>query len=465
MVSPSEEVARRKKKVDEKQLLDLCKHIISFGKNREADSIEVRAIYESELETVVRMGQVNSVNMTTGTQIAIRLYLGKRMGSAFTNLYTKEAVEEAVEMALAAARATTEDHEWIALPYPSKYAAIDGIWDGSIVSADSAKIVEMTTSLLGEVTKAEPSIIPAFGSSGAGYTYSAYANSNGVEHCERNSAGYTVIQSVAKTETGMTPSVGSYDIQRGLEVDTQSVVRDNVEMIRICMKTANGKTGKYPVIFHPNAYSQLMQFTLVPSISGENVTRGKSKIGDMIGQQIANEFVTIYDDGTDPRGINTSIADDEGVARQKTTIIENGVLRSFIWDTYWANRNGLKSTGNASRNMRQGLVQISPSTAVIEPGTRDVSELIKEIDYGYYIRNVQGAHSSNPESGDFSIVGNPAILIENGEMVGAVQGLMISGNIFDLLKQVKEISSTTRILVSIIGPDIAFDDVNVISKE
>ena len=159
------------------------------------------------------------------------------------------------------------------------------------------------------------------------------------------------------------------------------------------------------------------------------------------------------------------MADDEGVPRQRTPIIENGVLRSFIWDTYWANRMGVKSTGNAKRNKRQGLVEISTSNVVIEPGDRDISEIMSDIKYGFYIRGVQGAHSSNPESGDFSIVGNPAMLIEDGKMVGAVHGLMVSGNAFDLLKQVHEIAKTPLNLQTWIGPEIIFKDVSIVAKE
>jgi PmbA protein len=126
---------------------------------------------------------------------------------------------------------------------------------------------------------------------------------------------------------------------------------------------------------------------------------------------------------------------------------------------------GVKSTGNAKRNMRQGLVDISPSNIVVEPGEREIEDIIKGIKYGYYIRGVQGAHSSNPESGDFSIVGNPAILIENGKMVGAVHGLMVAGNVYDLLNQVDEVAKTPHYLQSIIGPEIVFKDVSLIAKE
>ena len=451
--------------MNENILLELCKHVVAYGEKKGIDAIEARAIFDAEIETEVQMAQISSVNKTTGSQIAIRVYLGKQMGSAFTNIPTNAAVEEAVDLAFAAAKVTTEDKDWISLPKPSKYPAIDGVWDSSVEKADSSRIVELTAELLGELTKNEPTIIPAFGSSGANYTYSAYANSNGVEHCEKITVGYTFVASIAKTETGVTPSIGSYDVKRGLDLDTQSVIKDNIDMVRICKNTATGKTGKYPILIHPGAYGQLLQYTLVPAISGENVTRGKSKIADKIGEQIAHESITIYDDGTDPRGLRTSIADDEGVPRQKTTIIEDGVLRSFIWDTYWANKSGVQSTGNAERNMRQGLLQISPSTITIKPGSRDISAIIEEIEHGYYIRNLQGAHSSNPESGDFSVVGNPAILIEKGKLVGAVHGLMISGNIFEMLKNVKEVSSTERVLIQLIGPDIAFSDVDVIAKE
>ena len=102
------------------------------------------------------------------------------------------------------------------------------------------------------------------------------------------------------------------------------------------------------------------------------------------------------------------------------------------------------STGNAKRDLRQGLVNIAPTTIKIPPGKRDVKEIISSIKHGYYVRDVQGAHSSNPESGDFSIVGNPAVLIENGELKGAINGLMVSGNIYELLRNVVEIASEPR---------------------
>ena len=116
------------------------------------------------------------------------------------------------------------------------------------------------------------------------------------------------------------------------------------------------------------------------------------------------------------------------------------------------------------RKGRQGLVELSPSTIVVESGPREFNDILSDTKLGYYIRNVQGAHSSNPESGDFSIVGNPAILIENGEMKGAVHGLMISGNVYEILNQIVETAKAPHYLQSTIGPEIVFENVQVVAK-
>lgn len=452
--------------IEEKTLLDLCRFAVDTGKNNGADDIEVQATAQSEVESDIRMGQVSQVNKNDLTEIAIRLYIGKRMGSAFTNMPTKEAVAEAINLAISEAKATTPDDDWSGLPSPSDdYPAIEGVWQDSVLKSESGEIVEIAGKALAMASEAEPGMMLVFGGSGAIAFTSAYSNSNDINHSERGTAAYVALAGVAQSESGMTPTVSSVDIRRSMDIDIDSPINDVASFIRLCKNLAEGKSGKHIVIFHPSAYAQVMQYTLIQSVRGDNVARGKSKIGNKIGEKIASEKLTIIDDGIHPRGLASSSADDEGVPRQKTKIIENGVLRSFLWDTYWANKMGVKSTGNARRNMRRGLVDISPSNLVVEPGTRNIEDIIKEIDYGYYIRGVQGAHSSNPESGDFSIVGNPAILIEKGELIGAVNGLMVSGNIFDMLNQVAEIARTPHFLQSVIGPEIAFKDVSIITKE
>ncbi len=452
--------------IEEKTLLDLCEYIVKAGKEKGAEHIEVHAASESEVESDVEMGQISQVSKKNLSEIAIRLFIGKRMGSAFTNIPTQDAANEALDLAISAAKATTEDEDWSGLPSPAdEYPVIEGLWQDSVVDSDSGEVVGLAGKALSLSVKADPDLIPGFGGSAAIGFSAAYANSNGVAHSDKGTFALVVLGGIAPTDTGMTPMVFAYDIARDMNVDVEGTVDDVASTIQICKNSVKGNSGKHTIIMHPLAYGQVMNFTLIQSIRGDNVARGKSKIGDKLGEKIASEKITVVDDGLHPRGVSSSSADDEGVPRRRTPIIEKGVLRSFLWDTYWANKMGVKSTGNAKRNMRQGLVDISPSNIVVEPGEREIEDIIKGTKHGYYIRGVQGAHSSNPESGDFSIVGNPAILIENGKMVGAVHGLMVAGNVYDLLNQVDEIAKTPHYLQSIIGPEIVFKDVSLIAKE
>jgi PmbA protein len=450
--------------MNELQLIDLCNKIVSKAQGNGASASEVQVKSNRQVLADIELGQISSVSQGQSDQLAIRVFIEGRMGCAFTNILSENEAEEALRLALNSARVTTTDEEWRSLSKPSVYPDVAGIWDNEAASCEASKMVEMTVDILRVASEVEPGMIPVYGGTSAVVERNAYANSNGVSHSERGTAAYIILAAIAQTESGVTPMVTSFDISRGLDLNINETINDLASTVRICKKKVEGKKGKHTVIMHPAAYGSLLQYTLLQSIRGDNVARGKSMIADRIGDDIASSKITLNDDGLYPDAINTAISDDEGVPKQKTAIIDHGVLGSFLWDTYWANKMGVESTGNATRSLRQGLVEVTPNTITIEPGDRDVHDILSDIDYGYYIRDVQGAHSSNPESGDFSIVGNPAILVKDGELTGAIDGLMLSGNIFDLLKQVDEVAKKPIKLESIIAPEIAFTDVNVITR-
>ena len=445
-------------------LLELCKNVVSKAESYGASSVEAQAKSTSQVQSDVELAQISSVSNVKSDSLAIRIYLNKRMGCSFTNILTERASEEALKMALSSAKATTADEDWSSLSKPQKYPTLSGLWDAEAASCESSRIVEITSDILKKASTADADMIPVHGGTSSIVGFSAYANSNGVFQSERGTAGYIMMAAIAQTDSGVTPMIMSYDVSRGINFKVDQTIQDLVENVKICKKVVGGKSGKQTVVMHPFAYSQIFAYTLLMSIRGDNVARGKSMIADRLGDTVASKDISIYDDGLYLGAFNTSVADDEGVPHRKTPIIEDGVLQSFLWDTYWANKMGVESTGNAARSARQGLMEISPTTITVKPGNNEFKNIISEIDYGYYIRNVQGAHSSNPESGDYSVVGNPAILVENGEMVGAVNGLMISGNVFELLNQVDQIAKTPYMFDDMIAPEISFSDVNVITR-
>jgi PmbA protein len=443
---------------------ELNKYIVTTGKKIGASEVEVLSRSLRDVDVNIESGEISGVERKLMDEISIRTIVGKKTGNAFINIPTKEAADKALSMAIASARASTDDDNWMGFPQPSTYPLIEGLWNEGIATSDPSLVVNIAREFMEKAVEAEEGLIAAYGSSGLSIYHKAYANSNDISHAEKGNIAYAVLGAIAKIEGGVTPMILAYDVRRSLELDLDGAVDDITRMIRVCKNRTKGSSGKHTVVMHPWAYGQIFNYTLMQSIKGDNIARGKSKLEGKIGEEIASEHLTIIDDGTNPRGVNTSVADGEGVPRQKTPIIERGVLRSFLWDTYWGNKMDERSTGNASRSMRRGLVEIAPTNLVVEPGKRDINEIISEMDHGYLIRGVQGAHSSNPESGDFSVVGNPAILIEKGEMVGAIHGLMLSGNVFELSKKIIEISKQPLIIQNLIGPELIFEEVNVIAS-
>jgi len=451
-------------KNDELQLLKLCTFGVDKAIREGADAAEILALKHSEVTTEIELAQISQVSKRAESSFSVRVLKDKRMGAAFTNTPHENKVEKAVELAIAAARVSTFDKYRSTLPAKSRYSSVKGLYNKELASRPVSDIVELTAALIDKSIKTDVGLIPMAGGTGVVITSKAYSNSSGVEHFERVSNIYSTLAAVAKTKDGMTPIAYTFDVKKSWDINVDAVVNEVSETIKVIKKNAKGKTEKSTVVFHPIAYSQILQYTLLQSVQGDNVTRGKSKISNNIGDEIASEKMSIVDDGLYREGINTLISDDEGVPRQKTIIMDRGVLKSFLWDHYWASKRGLKSTGNAKRDLRQGLINITPTTIKIPPGKRDVGEIISSIKHGYYVRDVQGAHSSNPESGDFSIVGNPAVLIENGELRGAINGLMVSGNIFELLRNVVEIASEPRNIMSFIAPEIICENVSIISR-
>lgn len=309
---------------DERTLLELCRHIVAFGERSGATAVEAQANSTSEVESNIQLSQISSVNRKDLDGIAVRAFVGQRMGSAFTNIPSKKAVEEALSLALKAAKASTPDEDWTSFPKPAKYPVIAELWHDSVADCDSARVVAFAEECMSRAVMSEPDLKPTFGGSGVGAEHSAYANSNGIEHSERGTTAYVFLAGIAKLKSGVTPEIGSYDIRRDLNFDLDWVVEDIVSMIRLCKKTAEGVTGDHTVIFHPDAYQQILFYTLIQSIRGDNVARGKSMIADKIGETIASELVTIVDDGTTPQGVATSMADDEGVPRRRTPSSRKG---------------------------------------------------------------------------------------------------------------------------------------------
>lgn len=199
--------------------------------------------------------------------------------------------------------------------------------------------------------------------------------------------------------------------------------------------------------------------TFVSAVNADNVQRGRSMLADKMEQKVLSSNISIFDDGTLESGLNSSRCDGEGTASEKTTLVENGVLKGFIYDLYTANKGQTKSTGNGSRSSFTETPSVGVSNIVVDfNNERDLSELKDAI----LVTDVLGAHTANPISGDFSVEANNAFIIKDGEITAPVKKAMLSGNIFELLKTAEKIKSNVRQYGPFVIPKILVHDLRVV---
>ena len=172
-------------------------------------------------------------------------------------------------------------------------------------------------------------------------------------------------------------------------------------------------------------------------LSADAVQRGRSLFAGKEGEEVADPALRLADDGIEPEGPSTAPFDGEGIAQQRTPLIEDGRLRGFLFDSRTARKAGRASTGNASRGSYRTPPSVGTTNLIVEPGEHDLAELVARAGDGLYVTDVAGLHSGvNPVSGTFS-VGATGRLIEGGELGAPVREMTIASDLVSMLKAVR----------------------------
>jgi PmbA protein len=217
------------------------------------------------------------------------------------------------------------------------------------------------------------------------------------------------------------------------------------------------KTAKVPIVFDQMTARALLDHVF-DAVNGDAIYRGASFLAGKLGQQVAGENITIVDDGTMPGGFGTSPFDGEGVASRKTVVVERGVLKSYLLNTYTARKLGLTTTGNAARGIT-GNPGIGCGNFFLQPGECSPKDIIRDIDEGLYVIDFLGS-GMNLVTGDFSR-GATGIWISKGELAHPVEEITVAGNFGDMLRNVTAIGSDLEFRGSVACPTIRIDGMTV----
>jgi PmbA protein len=375
----------------------------------------------------IEAGKLKSVKSYSEVSYAARVIVGGKVG--FASASTKE---EALKMAEKIAVISEEVLKDFPCENPAK---VDGIYDRRVEEADSQLILEEYERVIAAAEKAN--VAAASISHEVGEV--RITNSFGLDVSEKSSYSYFMVEAVY--EQG---SAYEFCGSRKLDLEIEKAVKRSEELAVDSSKAVKIEGGFYDVLLEPIAVHQLLSHTFYPSLSAENVEKGRSavKIGDEFGK------LNVIDDPTINGGLMSCSFDDEGVAARRTVLVDNGVVKSYYTD--WKNSKKYGITGNGFRMDESSYPSPLPSNILIETERTDGDGCLT-------VHSLIGSHTANPISGDFSLECNNAYLGEK-----AVKGAMIYGNIFDLLRKIEGAVGEERQVENTISKSLRFANVRVV---
>ncbi len=451
--------------LEKDEMLRLAENAVDISLKKGAAEAEVY-VYEGQATSVgIERGQITKSNRIIDRGLGVRVSVNKAIGFAYTNIIESQiAIEDTILKALSAARASKPDQDWNGLPEKKPYASAEKTYDRKIFELRSEDLVDVASVMLDAAVNVNKRVFPIEGGAGAAYLSNAIANSNGITGFDKGTIIECSLAAVVKEGNTVTPVCFEFNAERSYNIDPEWVGKEAAHLAVSALKTKRIETKNTKLILTQFALQDLFYFTLINAVKADNVQRNQSPFKGKIGAKVASENVTIYDDGLFQGGLRTGTFDGEGAPHQKTLLVEKGVLRSFLYDNYAAKKEGKESTGNASRAGYLSTPDIDATNFHLMPGNKTSDQLMDEVDDGLIIYYLQGAHSSNPVSGEFSVVATPAWKIRKGEIVHSSRGVMLAGNIFEVLKNVSVIADNDRKMGQLISPWLLVENVKVIGK-
>lgn len=372
-------------------------------------------------------GVLNETVSSNDVGVGLRVNLGGKMGFSFCTPTGRNFHESLVRNAASSAKS---GDRFTGFPEKRKYARVSGQFDSRIADTGTGGIIDMTLEMLSAL-KAFGKVRPTYASVSRTLYHQTIANTNGVFVSERASQ----IGCGAYVTIGGSVGWKSAGSRRLGGIDPASVAKTAAERAIEALHPRSISGREMDVILRPECLGNedgLLDGTLIEALSGENVFRKASRLSGKLGTGIFSENVNAFDDGLLPGGLNSWAADTEGVASRRTTLVKNGVLESFLYDSASAARARTSSTANGYRGF-SSIPSVHPSNFVLMPGKSPEEQLVRDMKEGLVVSWLSGTHTANGFSGDFSVEAKNAFYVKNGRILHPVKSAMLSGNVFSMM--------------------------------
>jgi len=389
-------------------------------------------------------GEIAEYKNATSEGAGFRGTFGGKMGYAYTENLDSDIIPAL--LANAADNATIIEEEEIEKLYPGddKYPKTNS-YNSALNTVGTAQKIEWVLEMEKYAQGLDPRVtVVDYCTLITGETAISMANSYGLNLSQKGNIAMAYMIARVEENGIMKSGMEWWSGRDFADFDYKALAEKAVKTALSNLGAGSIPSGQYPVLFEREAARDLFE-TFAQIFVAEKAQKGFSLLSkSKVGEVIAAPHVTLRDDGVTDLSLGSFSFDAEGVAAQNKAIIENGVLKTLLYNTKSAAKDGVKSTGNASKAGFGGAVSTGTTNFYLVPGEKSYDEMIARIEKGVIIADLAGLHAgTNVISGDFSISAD-GYFVENGKITKPVEQITVAGNFYDFLKNIETVGADLR---------------------
>ena len=438
----------------------IVEQLKSYLDSKGLDAYEIFCAKRGHFLADSKCGEVESLEEATEVGFAIRVIENSRLGFSYSTTLDLDSLKKSADWAVSGSRSATPDKAWEVAPSGSIAEFKWKCCDQDLADIPASKKIEMALAIeaavLGVDSRLKRVRRAIYDES---HITNYLANSEGVDlSFEKTLIGCDVM-AIAESDGDAQASWDADFCHVFADADPEVVGKRAAEDAISLLGAKSIKTMKTPVCLHQFVAAQFLEI-FCNGFFGDNIYKRKSPLIGKLGLPEYSAMLNVVDDGLLVGGYKSTPFDGEGTPHKKTYLVRDGNIESWLTDIYWGKKLGVPSTGSSLRKSVKELPKVGVSNAYIEPGNISKEALLGQIDKGLYITEVVGAHTTNPITGDFS-VGAVGHWIEKGNISHPVKGVMISGNLYELFKEVSGVAADLRFMGKVGSPTILISSMQV----
>lgn len=432
-------------------LKQLASDVLSKALKAGATDAEAVVYEGDEFSALVRLGQVETLKESGSRAVGLRVFIGQQVASTSSSDFSVESIARLVEGAITLAKITSED-PFAGLPEPHEFGKLEEdlhLYFDDVTGMPPAERIEIARRAEAAALAYDSRIQNSGGGDfDTSTSHKILMNSRGfVGEYRRSYCGFSAAPIAHDKDGGMQRNYWFSNARTvALLEDPEEIGREAARRTLKRLGARRVSTQKAPVVFSPEMARSIVG-NIFDAANGDAIYRNASFFSGQLGEQVAGENITVIDDGTMLHrhdnavitgGFGTRPFDSEGLPTRRTVLVERGILKNYVTNTYTARKLNLQSTGNASRGLA-GNPGIGAGNFFLEAGTLTPEQIIGEIKNGLYVTETMG-FGVNLVTGDYS-QGASGMWIENGEIAYPVQEITIAGNLKDMYRNITAIGN------------------------